>query len=107
MATREDATLLVQVLQWGSASGVDEALRSIFMPESGPSVEAESKVLMFGEAIGTLVKHDLLDGPLVRDLIWVEGIWARVKDHALKARANEGEPRLYENFELLATSAAR
>jgi hypothetical protein len=66
-----------------------------------------AKVLSFGETIGTFVKHDLLDGELVWDLIWVEGIWPKVSRHVFAAREEEHEPRLYENFEALVKVAAR
>ena len=62
-------------------------------------------VLMFGESIGTLTKHDLLSLELVHDWLWVEGLWSRVGPAALKAREKFGEPRLYENFEALAKTA--
>jgi len=98
MATREDAYLLVQLLRWGSESGVDQAMRTIF--------STVARVLAFGEAVGTLVKHDLLDAELVWDFLWVEGIWTKVSRHALAAREAEHEPRLYENFEALVARTA-
>jgi len=112
MATREDAYLLVQLLRWGSESGVDQAMRTIFSPEFDPETEpmespTVARVLAFGEAVGTLVKHDLLDAELVWDFLWVEGIWTKVSRHALAAREAEHEPRLYENFEALVAKTAR
>jgi hypothetical protein len=59
-------------------------------------------VLMFGESIATLTKHDLLSTKLVNDWLWIEGMWSRVGPAALKHRARFNEPRLYENFEALA-----
>jgi hypothetical protein len=106
MATREDADLIVKLLHWSTDLGVDEALRTIFSPGFDPESArmddpAVSKVLFFGETVSTLVKHDVLDGDLVRDLLWVEGIWDRVGVSARAAREESGEPRLYENFEAL------
>jgi hypothetical protein len=61
-------------------------------------------MLSFFETLGTLVKHGILDKDLVMDLWWVAGTWARVGPAALRERARLGEPRLYENYEALATS---
>jgi hypothetical protein len=108
MATREDAELMVGLLRWGTEMGLDEALRTLFSPDfdaetasmDNPAVE---RTLSFCETVGTFVKQQLLDADLVRDLIWIEGIWAKVGRHALAAREHENEPRLYENFESLVT----
>jgi hypothetical protein len=108
--TREDAELMLQVLQWAASIGMKEAGASVmaedFDPESAePSDEAVSTVLAVGEVIGALVKHQLLSRELVDDIIWVSGSWARVGPAALKARAEAGEPRIYENFEALAKAS--
>ena len=106
MATREDAQLLVQVLQWGNGMGLEEAMQHVFSkdydPETAPMDDpAVAKVLSFGETLGTFVKHGVLDRELVVDLVWVEGLWRKVRRHALAAREEEHEPRLYEHFEAL------
>jgi hypothetical protein len=62
-------------------------------------------LLVFGESLGTLLKHDLVSAELVDDWLWLEGIWARVGPAALRAREKFGEPRLYENFEAAARPA--
>jgi hypothetical protein len=59
-------------------------------------------VLLYGETLGTLVKHDVLDRALITDLWWVPGIWARVRPAVLLTRERDNEPKLYENFEALA-----
>jgi hypothetical protein len=105
-ATHEDAMLMMQFLRWGSEMGLEDALRTIFSDEFDPETEAMNspvvgKVLTFGEALATMVKHGLLDRALVVDLLWVEGIWSRVEPHALRSREHSGEPRLFENFEAL------
>jgi hypothetical protein len=64
-------------------------------------------VLYFGETLGTLVKHDVLDQGLLRDLLWIDGIWSKVGAYARYAREKLGEPALYENFEALATKRNR
>jgi hypothetical protein len=92
--------------------GVEDALRKLFAddfdPETADSLkdDAVRTVLLFGESIGTLTKRDLLSAELIEDWLWVEGLWARVGPAALKAREKFGEPRLYENFEALATQSA-
>jgi hypothetical protein len=106
VATYEDAGLLVQLLRLDAEMGVGEAMAAIF----NPSFEAETasmddpnirKILFFGEAVGALVKNNVLDRDLVRDVYWFDGLWPRVGPHALAAREHENEPSLYENFELL------
>lgn len=108
--TREDAQLMLQVLQWAGSIGMKEAGAAVmaedFDPESAePRDDAVSTVLTVGELIGALVKHELLSRELVEDIIWVSGSWARVGPAALKARAEAGEPRIYENFEALAKAS--
>jgi hypothetical protein len=106
MATREDAALIVQILQWGALSGLDDAFHAInsddFDPETAtahnPSVR---KVLNFGETVSTFVKQGLLDRALVIDLWALHLTWKRVGSAALRAREHTGEPRMFENFEAL------
>jgi hypothetical protein len=106
-ATHEDAVLLVQLMRWGTESGVDDALSYLFSDEFSPEKEklapdaAVRQVLVFGETVGALVKHGLLNLDLIRDVYWFDGMWSKVGPHALAARAQEGEPTLYENFEAL------
>ena len=107
--THEDAVLMVQLAQWGTSLGIESAMPHVFSDEFDPNSadvmvdEAVRKILMFGESIATLTKHDLLSAKLVRDWLWVEGMWSRVGPAALKQRERFSEPRLYENFEALAT----
>jgi hypothetical protein len=104
--TREDAQLMIQIAQWGSSIGLQSAMQELLADDFDPETadirdEAVSTILMFGESIGTLTKHDLLSTELVNDWLWVEGLWARVGPAALKVREKMGEPRLYENFQAL------
>ena len=106
-ATKEDATLVVQLSSWASTAGIDDAIGRLF--DDGFDAETASardddvrKALNFGETIGTLTKHGLLDQALVLDLWWVSGIWGRVAPAAERARQEVGQPALYENFEALA-----
>jgi hypothetical protein len=109
--TREDAQLMVQLAQWGTALGIERHLPTIlsedFDPDTAEVADDESVrvVLMLGESIGTLTKHKLLSTDLVYDWLWIEGMWARVGPAALRVRERFGEPRLYENFEALAQGA--
>ncbi|HTT58427.1 MAG TPA: hypothetical protein VMF33_00095 [Acidimicrobiales bacterium] len=105
-ATYEDAQLVVQLMQWETAVGVDDALAVLFSESFDPETASLDdpnvrKVLTFGETVGALVKHHVLDRDLIRDVYWFDGIWERVKHHALTARAESGEAALYENFESL------
>ena len=110
MATREDATLVVQILQWAALEGVGGALGSIFAKDfdsenatlEDPNVR---KVLNFGETVGTFVKQGLLDRDLVYDLWAFNPSWKRLSKAALRVREETGEPRMYENFEALVQSA--
>ncbi len=108
--TRDDAQLMIQIAQWGTSLGIQDAMPRIFADDFDPdtaeamSDQAVRTMLTFGETIATLTKNDLLSVELVRDWLWVEGIWSRVGPAALKQRDKFGEPRLYENFEALATS---
>jgi hypothetical protein len=105
-ATHEDAVLLVQLLRLDAEMGLDDAMSDLFQPTfdvedvttDNPSVR---KVLFFGEAVGAMVKHNLIDADLVGDVYWFDGLWGRVSAHALAAREMENEPSLYENFEAL------
>ncbi len=107
MADREDGVLLVQLVQWGSMMGIEEAQQAVwadgFDPETA-SVEdvLVSRILVWGETIGTLTKNGLLDVPLVLDWLWVSGVWSRVGPAAVKMREKHGVPELYANFEALA-----
>jgi hypothetical protein len=105
---RDDAQLMVQLAQWGTALGVQDAMPQLFADDFDPDAsdamdQPVRTILMWGESIGTLVKRDLLSAELVNDWLWVEGLWSRVGPAALRARDKFGEPRLYENFEAMAS----
>jgi hypothetical protein len=106
MSSHEEAMLLVNLLQWGTASGVDDAMAEVFSdgfdPETATASDRSIRPLLgLGEILGTFVKTGALSRELVDEAIWVDGLWARVGPAALKTRAEMGEPRLYENFEAL------
>lgn len=111
MANRRDGALLVQLAQWGSSMGLEEAQRAVFADDFDPETASAqdvmvSRLLTWGETIGTLTKNGLLDTGLVLDWLWVAGLWARVGPAAVKAREQHGVPGLYENFEALARRSA-
>lgn len=87
---------------------LDDAMREIFSENFDASNGASDspaarKVLIFGETVGSLVKHGVLDWDLLSDLFWVDGMWKQVAAYAEYARSRLGEPRLYEHFEALGT----
>jgi hypothetical protein len=105
-ATKEDAALMVQLLTMGGADlqeAIGHLMREGFDAEQA-SLEDKSvrTVAGFGEVLGTFVKQGVLDRGLVEDLLWIQGMWAKVGPAAKRAREAVGEPRLYENFEALA-----
>jgi hypothetical protein len=104
--TNNEAQLVVQLAQWGTTLGLEEALAALFAEDFDPVQAADDdpcvrRVLGYFEVVGTLSKRGALSGALVHDLWWVSGIWERVRPHVEGARSGSGEPRLYENFELL------
>lgn len=107
MAIKEDAAIVVQIAQWATQMGLQEATTKIFDDDFDPERASANdpdvgKLLGFGEVIGTLVKHELLDRDLVLDLWAVQPAWKRVGPAARRERARLGLAALYENFESLA-----
>jgi hypothetical protein len=107
MADRQDGVLIVQLSQWGSAMGLEEAMHAVWSDDFDPAAASAedilvSRLLNWGETIGTLTKNGLLDTDLVLDWLWVSGVWTRVGPAALKQRDKHGVPELYANFEALA-----
>jgi hypothetical protein len=105
--THHDAMLLVQLSQWGTAMGFQEAVRAVladdFDADAADCADLPVRaILQYGETIGTLVKNDLFSRELANDWLWWEGLWSRVAPAALAQRERLREPRLFENFEALA-----
>jgi hypothetical protein len=112
VATYEDANLLVQLMRWGTEIGLNDALKTIFDegfdPETEPMDSAPIRaVLTFGEMAGALVKHNVLNRDLLRDFLWIDGIWPQVSKHVMLVREQTNEQSLYEHFEALVTPSAR
>ncbi len=109
--TREDAQLMLQIAQWGTSLGVNDAMVQVFSEEFDP-YEADAtepnanKILIFCETIGTLVKRDLLSKELVDDWLWIDGLWGRVGPAAVKYRDKQEEERLFANFEAMTSENA-
>ena len=106
-ATREDATLLVELAKLGTMMDYGPAARAVFADDFDPDTAdvgdpAVQTLLVFFETVGTLVKNGLLDRDLTYDWLWASGVWAKVGPAAERAREKAGVPQLYENFEALA-----
>ena len=111
-ASHDDATLLIQIAQWGAMIEIGPALGAVFADEFEPETADSNDpsvrtILAYGETIGTLVKNDLLDRELVLDWLWVQGLWDRVGPAARRARERFGADALYEHFEALALAQAQ
>lgn len=107
MADKQDAALMIQLAQWSTSLGMQEASRAVFADDFDPDAASSSDphvntVLAFGETVGTLTKNNLIDTGLILDWLWVSGLWARVGPAAQKERDRHGLAALYENFEALA-----
>ena len=116
-ATIADAQLIVQILANGSAEGANrgfEILRASSSPltlaqlrDTHPRLGDEYRQVMAFleecETIATFVKQGILNEALVQDLFWVAGGWAASAEICRGLRDEAGEPRLYENFEWLAS----
>jgi hypothetical protein len=104
---KQDAALIVQLAQWGTSMGLEDAMQALwsddFDPEAASADDVRvARILTFGETIGTLAKNGLLDTDLALDWWWAAGVWARVGPAAKRLRETHGVPELYENFEQLA-----
>lgn len=107
MVNQEQGALIVQLSQWGTQMGLEEAWGVLWADDFDPNAATidnvmVSRVLLYGETVGTLTKHGLLDTKLVFDWMAVSGMWARVGPAAMKSREKYGLSNLYENFEALA-----
>jgi len=112
----QDATLMLQLAQWGAALGQNEAMNWMwsdqfiadyaeFVKKYPPGSEGfanASKICGVFETIGTLYKHRLFNEELLFDWLAIDLVWDRIKGFALGVREQTGEPRIYENFEAMA-----
>ena len=114
--TYKDATLMLQIAQWESMLGVPEAMNWLWSdeyisdyaefvkkyPRGSDGYLKASKVCNVFETIGTLFKNGLFNKELLFDWMAVGMVWNRIKGFAIGIRKEAGEPRLYENFEMMA-----
>jgi len=114
--TYDDATLVVQLAQWASASGAEEASSWMFSDEFTPDYAEflkkypagsegwakASKILGWYETVGAFYKHGLINEALLFDLQATDFVWERMKGIALGMREEFGDAALYENFEAMA-----
>ena len=114
--THQDATLMLQLAQWGATLEVQEAANWMwsdqfvpdfteFMKKCPPGSEGfanASKICGWYETIGTLYKNRLFNEQLLFDWLAVHSVWDRMKGFALGLREKAGIGALYENFEALA-----
>lgn len=114
--THQDATLMLQLAQWGSAMGISEEMGWMwsdqFLPDYAEFVEKcppgseefakAVKICGWYETIGTLYKQGLFNEELLFDWLAVALVWDRIKGFAFGWRKETGEPRIYENFEAMA-----
>jgi Domain of unknown function (DUF4760) len=115
-----EAQLIVQMATNDSVSGANQGFGVLRTFETPPTLgqlkkkhpvgsEAYQQVTAFlasCEMTATFVKQGLLSEELVNDLYWVAGAWQVSEKICKGMRREAGEPRLYENFELLASRAA-
>lgn len=108
-STYDDANLMMQLITWGQQSGLLDSMRAIFQDdfdvEKAPDDDEHvSRILFYFEVTGTFVKQGVLNAGLVYDMWTVAALWKKVEPVALRGREQSGEPRLWENFELLAAN---
>lgn len=117
--TYQDATLMLQLAQWGASTGAQKGMNWIwgdkFIPDYAEFVKKYppgsknfakvSNVCSWYETIGTLYKQGLFNEELLFDWLAVYLVWDRVMGFAIGVREQTGEPRMYENFEALAKAS--
>ncbi len=114
--TYQDASLMLQLAQWGSTMGLQQALNWVWSdqfvtdfaqfqekyPPGSDGYASASKVCGWYETLGTLYKYSLFNEELLFDWLLVSAVWDRLEGFALGLRELVGDPRLYENFEAMA-----
>jgi len=114
--TYQDASLMLQIAQWGAATGLPKANSFLWSdkfesdykefvkkyPSGTDEYSYASQICGWFETLGTLFKHGLFNRELLFDWLLVSGVWDRIKGFALGVREEAKEPKLYENFEAMA-----
>jgi hypothetical protein len=118
--TYQDASLMLQLAQWGAVSGLQKASAFLWSdkfesdykefvkkyPTGTDEYSYASQICGWYETLGTLFKHDLFNRELLFDWLLVSGVWDRIKGFALGVREEAKAPRLFENFEAMAKAQA-
>jgi hypothetical protein len=114
--TLAEAQLIVQMATADAISGADRGFGLLRQFETAPTLGQLRKkfpiasdeyryvmgFLASCETTATFVKQRLLSEELVNDLYWVAGAWQAGEKVCKGLRRECAEPRLYENFELIA-----
>ena len=114
--TKDDANLMIQLMRWGAADGLQDSMNWIWSdefisdydefiakyPRGSKEYGNATKVCGWFESIGTLYKQNLLNGELLFDWLTIKLPWSRLSGFAIGVRKAAEEPRLYENFEAMA-----
>jgi len=117
--TLADAQLIVQLQTADAITGADRGHRVLQRFEQPPTLGQLRKkcppdsdeyryVMRFlgsCETMATFVKNGLLNEDLVNDLYAVRMAWQISEKVCKGLRRESGEPRMYENFELIASRA--
>lgn len=112
--THQDATVMLGLIQAGSAFGVNDALGIIWAddfpktasefrdkyPTGSPASNAVFGAMRYFETIATLVRNHLFNEDLAYDWLAITPVWERVKPIAEDTRS--ANPALWENFEWIA-----
>ncbi len=113
-----EATLLLQIAQWGATAGYGaarswvgsdehitdyDAFRAKY-PNGSEGARHVALVCSYFETLGALWKHGMINENLIFDWTAVALTWDRVGSWALGTRQRVGQPRLFENFEALANA---
>ena len=114
--TFEEATLMLQVNQWGAMQNLGTAMNWLWSDEYVPDFAGfmakyplgsegnrnASLIATYFETLGTLWKHGLINGNFIFDFVAVAMYWERLSGWALGGRQAMNNARLWENFEELA-----
>lgn len=114
--TYEDAHLMVQLVRWGTETGLNEATVFVLSDDFLEDFEEFEKKYPLGsqehryamnicnwhESLAAFWVNGLMSEKLINDMVAVVMVWARIKNFALGIRDKYGNPSIYEHFEALA-----
>lgn len=116
-ATKDDATLLLRIMNGPAGERASAGIEVLWTYDQPPPFEAlvaehpsgspgyldVMGVLTVGERLGTFVRNGVLHKGLTLDLVGVRMIWERCSALVSDLRSQRNNPKLFENFEWLAT----